>query len=87
MSATRTRPSPKTPTGVFDALRFGACLKERRIAKSMTLQDLSHRTGFSVSAISEMENGQKATFPKAAGVCAALGVRLSRVLLDAERRG
>ena len=70
----------------FDAAWFGACLKQRRLNKSLTLQELAALTGFSVSSISEMENGQKPTFPKAAGVCQALGVRLSRVLLDAERQ-
>jgi transcriptional regulator with XRE-family HTH domain len=70
----------------FDATRFGACPKQRRLAKSLTLQELADQTGFSVSSISEMENGRKPTFPKAAGVCEALGVRLSRVLLEAERQ-
>ncbi|CAN7392480.1 helix-turn-helix domain-containing protein [Variovorax sp. LjRoot178] len=73
------------PVG-FDAARFGACLKQRRLARSLTLQELAARTGFSVSSISEMENGRKPTFPKAAGICEALGVRLSRVLLEAERQ-
>jgi transcriptional regulator with XRE-family HTH domain len=76
----------KRAVAVFDAARFGACLKQRRLARSLTLQELSAQTGFSVSSLSEMENGQKPTFPKAAGVCQALGVRLSRVLLDAERQ-
>jgi len=86
------RPKGATPLsqnehapGGFDAVRFGARLKEHRLANALTLQDLAIKTGFSVSSLSEMENGQKATFPKAAGVCEALGVRLSRVLLDAER--
>ncbi|VTU44912.1 helix-turn-helix domain-containing protein [Variovorax sp. RA8] len=69
----------------FDAAWFGACLKQRRLNKSLTLQELAALTGFSVSSISEMENGQKPTFPKAAGVCQALGVRLSRVMLEAEQ--
>ncbi|KWT67021.1 MULTISPECIES: helix-turn-helix transcriptional regulator [unclassified Variovorax] len=70
----------------FDAVTFGACLKRRRLAKSLTLQELAAQTGFSVSSISEMENGRKPTFPKASSVCEALGVRLSRVLLEAERQ-
>ena len=70
----------------FDAARFGACLRQRRLAKSLTLQDLAAQTGFSVSSISEMENGRKPTFQKAAGVCKALDVPLSRVLLEAERQ-
>ena len=70
----------------FDAVRFGACLRQRRLAKSLTLQDLAAQTGFSVASISEMENGSKPTFPKAAAVCKALGVPLSRVLLEAERQ-
>ena len=70
----------------FDAARFGACLRQRRLAKSLTLQDLAAQTGFSVSSISEMENGRKPTFPKAAGICKALGVPLSRVLLESERQ-
>lgn len=85
----RIKPDPPLgalgPSGDFDAARFGACLKRRRVAQSLTLQGLAERTGFSVSALSEMERGQKPTFPKAAGVCKALGVRLSRVLMEAER--
>jgi transcriptional regulator with XRE-family HTH domain len=76
----------KQAVAPFDAARFGACLKQRRLAKSLTLQELSAQTGFSVTSLSEMENGQKLTFPKAAGVCQALRVRLSRVLLDSERQ-
>lgn len=83
--APKPRTTPRPAPGGFDAARFGAVLKARRLAKTWTLQDLADRTGFSVSSLSEMENGQKPTFPKAAGVCEALGVRLSRVLLDAER--
>lgn len=80
----RVRTAPGKAPGGFDPVRFGARLKARRLAKNMTLQAVAERTGFSVSAISEMENGLKPTFPKASIVCEALGVRLSRVLLESE---
>ncbi|WP_366919322.1 helix-turn-helix domain-containing protein [Variovorax ginsengisoli] len=42
----------------FDAARFGACLKQRRLARSLTLQELSAQTGFSVTSLSEMETAK-----------------------------
>ena len=77
-------PSPR-PAGAFNTTQLGASLKVRRRSRKLTLRELSEQTGFSISSLSELEQGEKLTFQKVASVCKALGVRLSTVVLEVER--
>jgi transcriptional regulator with XRE-family HTH domain len=77
-------PAPRL-TGAFNTSLLGASLKVRRRSRKLTLRELSEQTGFSISSLSELEQGEKLTFHKVAIVCRALGVRLSTVLLEVER--
>jgi transcriptional regulator with XRE-family HTH domain len=77
-------PAPR-PTGAFNTTQLGASLKLRRRSRKLTLRELSEQTGFSISSLSELEQGEKLTFQKIASVCRALGVRLSTIVLEVER--
>lgn len=78
-------PTQQRALSAFDPERLGASLKCRRLSRKLTLRELSEQTGFSISSLSELEQGEKLTFQKVTGVCAALGVRLSTVVLEVER--
>lgn len=54
------------------------------MSQHITLNEMSRRTGFAVSTLSELEKGMKLTFPKASAVCEALGVRLSALIAVSE---
>ena len=82
---TATRPSVPRRAAGFSFEALGSSLKRRRLAQDLTLEQLSDRSGYAVSSIFEIESGMKVTFPKAAAICSALGVRLSTVLVEAER--
>lgn len=78
------RPGRARPTKTFSILAFGKAIKRRRMAQHITLDELSRRTGFAVSSLSDLENGRKLTFQKAAAICGALGVRLSVMVAASE---
>ena len=87
---TRRPPKGRAPRwsanpGAYSPSALGAALKERRHARSITLEQLAAYAGYSISAIAEMESGEKVTFQKAAAVCQALDVRLSVMLQAAEK--
>lgn len=87
---TRRQPKGRPPRwsahpGAYSPAALGAALKERRHARSITLEQLAAYAGYSISAIAEMESGEKVTFAKAAAVCQALDVRLSVMLQAAEK--
>lgn len=68
----------------FSSLAFGEAVKRRRMAQRITLDEMSRRTRFAVSSLSDLENGRKLSFPKATAVCEALGVRLSVLVAASE---
>ncbi|CAN7774411.1 helix-turn-helix transcriptional regulator [Variovorax sp. LjRoot290] len=80
-----SRPTDRRSSGAFNSAQLGASLKLRRLSRKLTLRELSEQTGFSISSLSELEQGEKLTFQKVARVCATLGVRLSTIVLEAER--
>lgn len=80
-----TRDPVQRPTSAFNTTQLGASLKLRRRSRKLTLRELSEQTGFSISSLSELEQGEKLTFQKVASVCRALGVRLSTIVLEVER--
>ena len=43
---------------IYDSMMFGQALKQRRKEKKYTQSDISDLTGFSVSFISDLENGK-----------------------------
>lgn len=62
---------------------MGEVLRSRRRAQGLTLRDLSSRARVSLSYISEIERGHKeASSELLSALADALGVPLSRVLLD-----
>ncbi|MGI9084096.1 MAG: helix-turn-helix domain-containing protein [Aeromicrobium sp.] len=61
----------------------GEVLRARRIAQGLTLRDVSARARVSLGYISEVERGQKEPSSELlAALAGALGVPLSRLLLD-----
>ncbi|WP_293787189.1 helix-turn-helix domain-containing protein [uncultured Aeromicrobium sp.] len=61
----------------------GEVLRARRLAKGLTLRDVSAKARVSLGYISEVERGQKEPSSELlAALAAALDVPLSRVLLD-----
>ncbi|TAL65646.1 MAG: XRE family transcriptional regulator [Burkholderiaceae bacterium] len=75
---------PVHPDGIDLAL-FGELVRKRRLDKRLTLHGVSERTGVSLSALSELENGRKFTLVKASLVCRLLGIRLSSLIFQVER--
>ena len=62
---------------------IGEVLRARRIAQGLTLRDVSEKSTVSLGYISEVERGQKEPSSELlAALTGALGVPLSKVLLD-----
>jgi XRE family transcriptional regulator, stress-response regulator len=62
---------------------LGDALRERRLAQSRTLRDVSTEAKVSLGYLSELERGQKeASSELLSSICDALGAQLSEVLRD-----
>lgn len=80
----RTSSGRSRPIKVFSIPAFGKALRRRRMTQRITLDEMSRRTGFAVSSLSDLENGRKLTFQKAMAICDALGVRMSVMVAASE---
>lgn len=77
-------PKPAEHDKRFDQASFGTRIRQVRKDKGWTLKELSERSGISQSTLSRVETGQVTlSFERTHALTAALGIGLTRLLMDA----